>query len=119
MATGIPAIVPNAHGITEYFNSNYMYEVRVEGTCPALYSRYKGVDVGKMVVCSVKDLKRQMRWAYEHQDEVLNLGRKVQTYAKKWTYAKTALTLKEVIDEYLEKDIKDRPLKNSLTLEVI
>ena len=119
MATGIPAIVPNAHGITEYFNTNYMYEVKVEGTCPALYSRYKGVDVGKMVVCSVKDLKRQMRWVYEHQAEVLNLGKKAQTYAKKWTYVQTASKLKEVIDEYMGKEVSDWPLKNSLTLEVI
>ena len=119
MATGMPAIVPNAHGITEYFNKNYMYEVKIEGNCPALYSRYKGIDVGKMVVCDMKDLKRQMRWIYEHQDEAFKMGEKAAKYVQNWTYEKTAKALKEIIDEYMMKEIIDRPLRNSLTLEVI
>jgi glycosyltransferase involved in cell wall biosynthesis len=119
MATGLPAIVPNAHGITEYFDKNYMYEVKVGGTCPAIYSRYKGIDVGKMVVCDIKDLRKQMRWVYEHQDEALAMGKKAAKYVQKWTYANTALALKEIIEEFAAKPVSERPLRNTLTLEVL
>ena len=97
MATGIPAIVPNQHGISEYFNDEYMYEVKASSKVPALYSRYKGVDVGKMVQCDVADLRKQMRYVYEHQEEALEKGKKASEYAKKWTIQNTATQLIEVL----------------------
>lgn len=120
MATGIPAIIPNAHGISEYFNQKYMYEVKIESTCPALYSRYKGQDVGKMVICDIDDLAKQMRYVYEHQDEALQKGEMVSEYVKSWTYKNTANTLKGIIDGVITKpiDIK-RNIGNVLTLEKI
>lgn len=120
MATGMPAIVPNAHGITEYFNTDYMYEVKVAETCPALYSRYKGQDVGKMIVCDVDDLARQMRYVYEHQDEAMAKGEKASEYVKNWTFEKTAHMLRDIINGAITKpiDIK-RNIGNVLTLEKI
>lgn len=117
MATGMPAIVPNAHGITEYFNSEYMYEVKVKETCPAIYSRYKGVDTGKMVVCDVDHLAQQMRYIYEHQEEAIEMGQKASEYVKKWTFQNSAKLLKDVIDEYTEKPITEKPTNNILRLE--
>jgi glycosyltransferase involved in cell wall biosynthesis len=121
MATGIPSIVPNAHGITEYFDPEYMYEVKVKETCPALYSRYKGMDVGKMVICDVEDLRRQMRYVYEHQDEVLEKGRKASEYALKYTFTKTAAMLKEIIDVANSKEIPENKVAwgDTLVLEAI
>lgn len=118
MATGMPAIVPNAHGITEYFNSDFMYEVKVKETCPALYTRYKNQDVGKMVICDVDDLARQMRYIYEHEDEARQKGAMASGYVKQWTFEKTAEKLKTIINEMLAKpEGMDRPLKNILPLE--
>jgi glycosyltransferase involved in cell wall biosynthesis len=105
MATGMPAIVPNAHGISEYFNKDYMYEVKVSGTCPGLYLRYKGQDVGNMVVCDVADLRRQMRFAYEHESQSRKMGKRASEYVKKWTIEETARKLKAVLD-----DIRRQPL---------
>lgn len=120
MATGIPAIVPNAHGISEYFNPDCMYEVEVEKTCPAIYARYKGQDVGVMTVCSIKDLRAKMRYAYEHQDEVLQKGKLAGEYAKKYTYEKTAAKLKAVIDGIIGEPLPERTkLNNILTLESV
>lgn len=120
MATGMPAIVPNAHGITEYFNSDFMYEVKSNKTCPALYSRYKGQDVGKMIVCDVDDLARQMRYVYEHQDEALALGEKASEYVKNWTFEKTAVLLKDIINGAIAQPIDHkRNIGNVLTLEKI
>lgn len=119
MATGIPAIVPNAHGISEYFDPEYMYEAKVKEMCPAIYSRYKGIDVGKMVICDVDQLAEQMRWIYEHQDEAIEKGRKAAKYAQNYTAAKTALHLKQVFDKADKLDLNNRPLKNKLMLEVV
>lgn len=119
MATGTPAIVPNAHGISEYFNDNYMYEVKVKETCPALYSRYKGIDVGKMVVCDVDDLRKKMRWCYEHQDEVRKMGKKAAEYAKKWTFKQTAEKLAKILEKAFTEPKVERPLVNLLKLQRI
>ncbi len=119
MATGIPAILPNAHSFTEYFNADCMYEVKVGGTCPGIYLRYQGMDVGEMVVCDIPDLRRKMRWAYEHQDEVLEKGKIAAEYVKNWTFKKTALRLKEIYEAALEKPTKERPLNDVLTLEKV
>jgi len=119
MATGMPAIVPNAHGITEYFNPEFMYEAKVAYKCPALYTRYKNQDVGKMVVCDVDQLAAQMRYIYEHQEEALEKGKKASEYVKKWTFSNTAIGMKAILDEAFKKELEEDPLKNKLVLELI
>ncbi len=119
MATGLPTVVPNAHGITEYFDPRYMFEVKVKEECPALYARYKNQDVGKMVVCDVDDLRRQMRWIYEHQDQANQIGEKAAEYAKQWTYQKTAIKFKAIIDGIMSKPLTEKPLRNVLKLEAV
>jgi hypothetical protein len=120
MATGMPAIVPNAHGISEYFNPKYMYEVKVSDTCPGLYLRYKNQDVGKMVVCDVKDLRRQMRYIYEHEKEAQIKGEAAAEYVKQYTFAKTAQKLQSIFQEIRMKPLPaNTHTKNILTLEKI
>jgi glycosyltransferase involved in cell wall biosynthesis len=117
MATGMPTIVPNAHGISEYFDKEYMYEVKVKEECPAVYSRYKDVDVGKMVVCDTDDLRRQMRYVYEHQEEALNKGKRASEYVKNWTFEKTAIKLKSIFDKVMSQPIDEQALRDELKLE--
>jgi len=119
MATGMPAIVPNAHGISEYFNSRYMYEVEVEKTCPGVYYRYKGQDVGDMVVCSVKHLRQQMRYVYEHQEEALEKGRIASKYVKKYTYEETAKRLNKIFSSIMKGPLPKRKKSNVLTLDLV
>lgn len=117
MATGLPAMVPNAHGISEYFNSQYMLEVEVEGKCPALIGRYKGQDVGEMVVCSVDSLARQMRYAYDHQVEMKELGRQASEYVKAFTYRNTAQRLKTIIQKWQDTEVIKRQDSKFLHVE--
>lgn len=120
MATGLPTIVPNAHGITEYFNTDYMYEAPVEKLSPAIYSKYKGMDVGNMVECDVKGLRKQMRWIYEHEKEAKEKGKLASEYVKQWTFAKTAEKLKILFDAIKKDPETDKkPIKNILILEKI
>lgn len=119
MATGMPAIVPNAHGITEYFNPDYMYEAKVAETCPGIYSRYKGIDTGKMVVCDVDQLAQQMRWVYEHEDEARAKGKAASEYVKNWTFENTAKKLIPLIEEGNKLAKERNRLKNTLVLEKV
>lgn len=119
MATGMPAIVPNAHGISEYFNADYMLEVKADERCPGLYNRFKGQDVGEMVVCDVDDLKRQMRYAYNHQAEMRELGQKAQEYVKKWTYRQTGRLWHELLARWQKTDVVKRADSKYLKVEVI
>ena len=117
MATGLPTIVPNAHGISEYFNSDYMYEVKVDRKCGALYSRYKGQDVGKMVICDVAHLRAQMRFIYEHEHEAKRKGKMASEYVKKYNFKNTADKLISVFKEVLLKQAKEPKIGNILILE--
>ena len=117
MATGLPVIVPNAHGISEYFDKRYMYGVGIDSEVPAVYSAYKNQDVGKMVKCSVKDLRKQMRYVFNHQKEAREKGKLASEYAKGYTWTKTAEQLNSILMEYHTKPIIKRDLKNVLPLE--
>jgi glycosyltransferase involved in cell wall biosynthesis len=119
MATGLPAIVPNAHGISEYFNANYMLEVKAEERCPGLYARFKGQDVGEMVICDVADLRRQMRHAYNNQAEMHELGRSASEYVKFYTYQKTAAKLAEIIQKWQRTDVGKRTDSKFLQVEEV
>lgn len=117
MASGMPAIVPNAHGISEYFNPDYMLEAEIGSKCPGLYHRFKGQDVGDMVVCSVEDLRKKMRYAYNHQAEMKALGKKASEYVKQWTYRNTAKALADIITKWNNAKIVQRPETDKLLLE--
>lgn len=119
MATGCPAIVPNAHGISEYFNGNYMLEVKATERCPGLYQSFKNQDVGEMVVCDVEDLKRQMRYAYNHQHDMYELGKQASEYVKRFTYQASAVRLAEIINKWEAADTIRRNDSKFLQVEKI
>lgn len=108
MATGLPAIVPNAHGISEYFNSNYMLEVKVAQEVPAEYVKYKNQNVGNMVLCDIDDLRKQMRHAFLNQFEMKELGKAASDYVKNYTYRRTAERLLAIINKWQQTEVIHR-----------
>lgn len=119
MATGLPAIVPNAHGISEYFNEKYMLEVKVGEKCPGLYNRFKGQDTGEMVICDIMDLRKQMRYAYNNQAEMKQLGKAASEYAKHYTYRQTAARLAEIIFKWNKAEVTKRADSKYLQVEEV
>lgn len=119
MATGLPAIVPNEHGISEYFNKDYMIEVQATDRCPGLYNRFKEQDVGEMVVADVKDLRKQMRYAFNNQAKMKELGISASEYVKKYTYKRTAKQLQEIFNRWEQADVKRRTDTKFLRLEEV
>jgi hypothetical protein len=109
--------VPNAHGISEYFNPEFMYEVAVEGKTPAVYGpQFKNMDTGNMVMCSVEDLQKKMRYVYEHKEEAKAKGIAASFYIKEWTYKKTAEKLKKILDEALAMQPEKKPIHKVLPM---
>ena len=119
MATGLPAIVPNAHGISEYFNENYMLEAKVGEKIPGLYRKFKNQPVGEMVVCDIKHLRKQMRYAYNHQAEMKELGKAASEYVKNWTYQRTAQRVFDILKKWQGAEVIKRPESNFLKVEEI
>lgn len=119
MATGLPAIIPNAHGMSEYFDKDTMIEVAIKEQCPAIYSRYKDMDVGKMYVSDTDDLRKKMRWCVTHQKETLELGKKASEYVKNWTYSKGFATIILHLKDLLARPQMPNKLLNVLVLEKV
>jgi hypothetical protein len=94
-----------------------MYEVKVAGECPPLYSRYKGIDTGRMVKCDVGHLASQMRYVYTHQADAIQKGKLASEYVKRYNWEKTASLLKKHIDEFWVKEVSQKNIKNLLPLE--
>lgn len=110
LATGTPVIIPNAHGFSEFFTKKYFFEVKVKKQVPALYNRFKGIDTGKMFECSVKSLREQMRFVYEHRSYSLDMAKEGAEWVKKeYSYKKVARKLTVIIKEKM--DSKEKVIK--------
>lgn len=84
--TGMPVIVSNAHSHTEWFNPDLMYGVGIRGYIKASLGHFRrGTDdIGHWVEPSLDELKAQMRYVYEHQDEARANGLKLAKYVRKY-----------------------------------
>lgn len=103
IATGTPVIIPNAHGFADYFTRNYFFEIEVAKKVPALYARYQGVDVGKMVECSVKSLREQMRFVYTHRTYAFDMARQgAEWVQREYTWRNTGRHLAAILSEVRE-----------------
>lgn len=74
LACGTTSIIPNAHGMAEYFDDRYFIELKTEGLRPAIYENFDISVVGEMVEPSKNDLRKKMRWAYEHRAKCWEMG---------------------------------------------
>jgi len=117
MATGLPTIVPNAHGISEYFDKRYMYGVKATEKCTAIYRRL--TDVGNMVKADVDDLAKVMRWVYENPEKAKAKGKLASDYVKQYTISKTGKRLKEIIDDVRSKPLPERKISDILPLQEV
>ena len=83
MACGTPVIVPNGSGMSEYFNDKYFFEVKIDCLKPAMYQRFKAMDTGFMIEPDLKDLKKKMRYVYEHREIAYKMAREGAKWVEK------------------------------------
>lgn len=117
MATGLPSIVPNAHGISDYFNPNYMLEAKVGGASVPIYRRL--TDVGEMIKVDEDDLAEKMKWLVAHPEKGIEMGKKASEYVKQFTYTQTANQLKKIIEDIKMNPLPARKIMKKLPLERI
>jgi hypothetical protein len=98
MAVGCPAIIPNAHSFTEFFDEKDTIPVEVDGYLNS-EPRYRGY----LIHCSVKDLQKKMRWAFENQNKMKEMGGKAsERMHKDFNWDKIGQDLLKIIDKELK-----------------
>ena len=74
MATGLPTIVTDWMGCKEFVNNKICYPLKVDKLEDALFPDTYG-DIGDWAYISIKELRKQMRYVYEHQKEAKQKGK--------------------------------------------
>lgn len=117
MASGIPAIIPNTSGMSEYFNSKYFLQLDTNEVTP-IYEKYK-TGVGVMYEPTVESLKKQMRWAVENKDKIEQMGIHGAEWIKRFHIRETAKKLKNALEPYLKKEIVTKKPKLAFIMDNI
>lgn len=103
MCTGIPALIPNAHGIATYFDARYCYEVETYDIT-AKYNRpdYSIWDLGTWKQPSKESIKRGLIQAFREWKSGGNQWdaqwtREISGYASQYSYDNAAIMMAERI----------------------
>lgn len=99
MACGLPVIATNWSSHCDFMNSDNSYLLDYEGlvSADAKCPYYLGFNWAKP---SYEHLRKLMRYAYEHQEDAKNKGRKAAADAhEKWTWENTAKKIMQRIKE--------------------
>lgn len=97
MATGLPVISLNAHGISSYFNEAMIGVEHEEIEAKFDYINEK--DLGFMYKAKIPSLRQAMRYAFEHRHEMKLKGFYGADYVRRnYSWKKTATMLKELFN---------------------
>lgn len=91
MATGLPTIIADNTGMHDYANPKYNMAVPTKEIVPAQRYPKKWGDVGNWYEPDYYELKKYMLWAYEHQEEAKEMGKRASEWVHaNWTYDNAA-----------------------------
>lgn len=93
MASGLPVITMNQHGISEYFNNNYMLHVDAFPT-RAEYDFIHEDNLGVMYKADIKSLREAMRFSFNNK---FLSGKEASEYARKFTWERTGQQLLDIL----------------------
>lgn len=101
MATGLPTIIADNTGMSEYADPGYNFVVSTEKTAPAQRYPQKWGDVGNWYEPSYTELKAMMKWVYENRQVAKEIGKDASAWVhKNWTYDNTAEKMIEAIKKH-------------------
>lgn len=102
MACGLPTIQTNFGGQTDYMtNENSLYiDYKLEPVKEDLM--YEGI---QWAIPDIEDLKKKMRWAYEHQDDIKKMGKIALDDSKNWTWDFSATKIVKILSDIEPKSI--------------
>lgn len=96
MACGTPIAVTDWGGSSDYLNENTL-KIAIDGleSC----NGYHGSN-GNWARPSLESIKYCMRWAFEHQEEITDMGEKSAVYVKdNWNYNITAAMIEKILND--------------------
>lgn len=109
LACGTTSIIPNASGMSEYFNDKYFIELELEGIRPAIYENFDISVVGEMVEPSKKDLRKKLRWAYENREKCWEMGKQGAKWVRnEYPIKKTGIKLASQLRKLGASDTSDK-----------
>jgi hypothetical protein len=96
MACGLPVIVTNYGGQIEHMNeeTSLFCDYKLEEVKEDLM--YQGIE---WATIDIYDLRKKMRWAYEHQKEVKEMGLKAESFISSFTWDKSAELIVKLISD--------------------
>ena len=97
MATGLPCIIPNAHGCAEYFAEAYCKGYKTYRV-PATYSSLPKANYGIEMKADTESLAEAMYEMWQEREEWSDKAWLISEYAQKYTYANTVQKLIELIN---------------------
>jgi len=93
MATGLPVIVADNTGMSQYCNPEYNLPVECK-IIPGIYGEW----CGQSYQPDVWQIEEYIKWAYENRAEAKAIGKKGSAWVKEnWTYDNTAKILMECL----------------------
>ena len=111
MATGMPIIIPDHTGMSEYFDSNLMQPLEWKYIVPQYDNKeFKGLDLGLQFQPTIASVRKAMRAEYEafkmgagyRKVRARNLAR----HAEHWKAQYTALVVANVIKSLMQENAK-------------
>lgn len=101
MATGLPTIIADNTGMSDYANPKYNMAVKTKAIVPAQRYPRKWGDCGNWYDPDYDELKAYMKWVYENQEEAKAMGKRASDWVlSEWTYKKSAETIVKHIKKY-------------------
>ena len=96
MACGVPVLATGYGGQVDYIKDKENgLLIDYDMTKIVHEVQYEGVS---WATPKIEDLRKKMRWCYENQDKVKEMGLNALENSKKWTWDLTALKIKELVD---------------------
>ena len=97
MSCGLSTIQTDFGGQVDYMTDDNSYFIQYELSESEEKPMYEGIS---WAVPDIKDLKLNLRWAFEHQKEIKEKGKQAEEDSKKWTWDNSANKLYKYILEY-------------------
>lgn len=98
MATGLPVILADNTGMSEFCNEKYNYPIKKHTKTKAMRFPKRWGDVGNWYDPDYNEIRERMKYVYEHQEEAREKGKAAAKWvAKNFTVANTAESMAEYI----------------------
>ena len=94
MSCGLPTIQTRYGGQVDYMNDKNSLFIDYELSMSEEKQMYEGV---QWATPKIEDIRKKMRWAFENQDKIKEMGKQAEKDSKNWTWDKSAELISSLI----------------------